>query len=177
MNEAMEYEMTEMDSRPDNLEVSEDASVYEAIPIDLRKERSTEANKNTMSKYIDNIDTYETRTKVNTTKWSPSDEVIDKAYIKGSKFFPGDFIKKCKNNSNKAHDIPRELKNNIKRMEMEQGLYANVIMLCQKYLKVVATDMNKNEARFKFQGQYARSQRWFDLDLDWIEGNFSTGCR
>ena len=32
----------------------------------------------------------------------------------------------------------------------------------------------ENEAKFKFQGEYARSQRWFDLDLDWIEVNFST---
>ena len=32
----------------------------------------------------------------------------------------------------------------------------------------------KNEAKFKFQVQSARSQRWFDLELDWIEVNFST---
>ena len=31
----MEAELTKMDSRPDNLEVSEDASVDEAIPIDI----------------------------------------------------------------------------------------------------------------------------------------------
>ena len=36
-------------------------------------------------------------------------------------------------------------------------------------MKFVATDKNKNEAKFKFQGQSARSQIWFDLDLDWIE--------
>ena len=46
-----------------------------------------------MSKYIDNIDTYENRTKVNTTKWRQMYEVIDEAYIKGSKHFPDDFIK------------------------------------------------------------------------------------
>ena len=33
---------------------------------------------------------------------------------------------------------------------------------------------NKNEATFKFQGQSARSQRWFDLEFDWIEVIFST---
>ena len=33
----MEYELTKTDSRPDNLEVSEDASVDEAVPIDIRK--------------------------------------------------------------------------------------------------------------------------------------------
>ena len=41
-------------------------------------------------------------------------------------------------------------------------------------MKFVATDKNKNEAEFKFQGQYARAQRWFDLDLDWIKVYFST---
>ena len=34
--------------------------------------------------------------------------------------------------------------------------------------------IKKIEAKFKFQGQSARSQLWFDLDLDWIEVNFST---
>ena len=37
MNEEMEAELTKMDSRLDNLAVSEDASVDEAVPIDLRK--------------------------------------------------------------------------------------------------------------------------------------------
>ena len=41
-------------------------------------------------------------------------------------------------------------------------------------MKFVATDKNQNGAKFKFQGQYARSQIWFDLDLDWIEINFSS---
>ena len=38
-----------------------------------------------MSKDINNIDTYETRTKVNTKKWRPIYEVIDEAYTKYSK--------------------------------------------------------------------------------------------
>ena len=59
-------------------------------------------------------------------------------------------------------------------MNMEQGLYTQVIRICRKNLKFFATDKNKNEAKFKFQGQYARSQHWFDLDLEWIEVNFST---
>ena len=57
---------------------------------------------------------------------------------------------------------------------MEQGLYSQVIMLRPKDLKFFATDKNKNEAKFKFQGQSARSQRWFDLDFDCIEVNFIT---
>ena len=47
-------------------------------------------------------------------------------------------------------------------------------MICRKYLKFVAADKNKNEAKFKFQGQYAISQRWFDIEFDWIEVNFRT---
>ena len=39
MNEEMESETTEMYSIPDHLEVSEDESVDEAVPIDIRKKR------------------------------------------------------------------------------------------------------------------------------------------
>ena len=64
MNEEMEAELIKTDSRPDNLAVSEDASVDEAVPIDIRKEQNTKAYKEKMSKDINNIYTYETRTKV-----------------------------------------------------------------------------------------------------------------
>ena len=57
----MEAEQTEMDSRPENLVVSEDASVDETITIDLRKEQRTEVYKETTSKDIDTTETYETR--------------------------------------------------------------------------------------------------------------------
>ena len=53
-------------------------------------------------------------------------------------------------------------------MATEQGLYLNVIMLRRFFFKFVAAGKKKNEAKFKFQGQYARSQHWFDLDLDCI---------
>ena len=53
-------------------------------------------------------------------------------------------------------------------MEMEQGLYAQVVNISRKDFKFIAENKNKNEARFKFQGQYARSQSWFDLDFDRI---------
>ena len=52
-------------------------------------------------------------------------------------------------NSNEARDIPCKVKNNIKQMAMEQGLYAQVVNICRKDLKFVATDKNKNEAKFK----------------------------
>ena len=57
---------------------------------------------------------------------------------------------------------------------MEQSLYAQVVKLRRKDLLFVAADKNKTESKFKFQGQSARSQIWFDLDLDWIDINFST---
>ena len=59
-------------------------------------------------------------------------------------------------------------------MAMEKNLYAQVAKLRCKYLKFFASDKNKNEAKLKFQGQSARSQLWFDLELDWIEINFSS---
>ena len=37
MNEEMEAELMKMDSRPENLAVSEDKIVDEAVPIDIRK--------------------------------------------------------------------------------------------------------------------------------------------
>ena len=59
-------------------------------------------------------------------------------------------------------------------MDTEQGLYAQVVKLYRKDLKLIAANTNKNEAKFKFQGQSARSQSWFDLEFDWIEVNVST---
>ena len=59
---------------------------------------------------IENIDTYETITKVNTIEWRPIYEVIDKAYIKESDIFPDGFIRECKNNSNEAQFIPSDVK-------------------------------------------------------------------
>ena len=47
-------------------------------------------------------------------------------------------------------------------------------MLCRKYLKITEANQNKNEAKFKFQGQSSRSQHWFDLDFDWTGEIFST---
>ena len=57
---------------------------------------------------------------------------------------------------------------------MEQGLYAQLVKIHQNYLKFIAANKNKNEAKFKFQSQSVRSQHLFDPDFDWIEVNFST---
>ena len=59
-------------------------------------------------------------------------------------------------------------------MATEQGLYAKVVKIRRMDLKFTAANKNKNEAKFKFQSQYAISQRWFDLGLGWVEVNFIT---
>ena len=128
-----------------------------------------------MSKYIETNDKYENRKRVvQRTKCRPIYEVIDEDYIKNSHIFPDDFIIKCKQFPNVPQSISVVVKNNIKRMAMEQSLYAHVINFRRKDLLFYAADKNKNESTFKFQGQSARSQLWFDLDLDWIDMNFST---
>ena len=129
----MEAELLKMDSRPDNLVVSENESVDETVPIDMIKEIKTKSYKETMSQYINNIDTYETRTKVNTTKWRPIYEVIDEAYIKESNFSLKILSENVKN-SNVELDITRKVKNNIKQMAMEKGLYAQAVKLRRKDL-------------------------------------------
>ena len=57
---------------------------------------------------------------------------------------------------------------------MEQRLYVQVVMLCQKDLNITEGNKGKNEDKFKFQIQSARSQCGFDIDFDWIEEMFST---
>ena len=93
--------------------------------------------------------------------------------FKKSDTFPDD-LKKCNDNDNEAINISIQVKNIIKRMATEQGLYAQVVKLCQKDQKFISESKNKDEAKFKFQGQYSISKRWFDLDFDWIELKFST---
>ena len=62
----------------------------------------------------------------------------------------------------------------MKLMAMEQVLVAQVVMICQRYLKITKSNEDRNEDKFNFQGQSARSKCCFDLDFDWIEETFST---
>ena len=64
-------------------------------------------------------------------------------------------MKIYKDNANEAHNIPLEVKNNINSMAMGKVLYAQVVKLRRKDLKFIAANNNKNEAKFKFQGQSA----------------------
>ena len=71
-------------------------------------------------------------------------------------YFPNNFMKHCKDNSNEAQFIPLEVKNKIKQMAMEQGLYSQVVNLHRNNLEFIASNKNKIEAKFKFQGLSAR---------------------
>ena len=76
----MEAELTEsseIDSKTDNLAVTEESDVDEAIPKYILKSLKTQAYKDTMDIDIDNINTYQIRNKVNTIKWRPIYEVIE----------------------------------------------------------------------------------------------------
>ena len=48
-----------------------EANVDEAIPIDVKKERNTQAYKDTLDIDIENISIFEKRNKVNAIKWRP----------------------------------------------------------------------------------------------------------
>ena len=127
-----------------------------------------------MNEDIETIDKNNNSKKiVQKTKWRTIYEVIDEDSIKNSNIFPDAFITKCKLCPNVLQTISNYVKNNLKRMAMEQILYAQVVKFRRKDLKFDAADTNKNKTKFKFQGQSGRSRLWFDLDLDWININFS----
>ena len=111
----------------------------------------TKSYKETMSQDIETIDTYDNRTKVNITQWRPIYEVIYEAYIKESNIFPDDFIRECKMNSNESQFISGDIKNNIKRMEMEQSLYAQVVNFWREDFQFVAADKIKLNLNLSFR--------------------------
>ena len=54
-------------------------------------------------------------------------------------------------------------------MAMEQGLYAQVGMIRRR--ESYDKKAKENTKKYNFQGQSARSRRWFDLDHEWLEKN------
>ena len=70
--------MKEIDVKQGKNAYSEDDDFDEAIPIQIRKERTTEAYKDKMNEDIETIDKNENRKiVVQRTKWRPIYEVID----------------------------------------------------------------------------------------------------
>ena len=55
---------------------------------------------------------------------------------------------------------------------MEQGLYAQVVMILRRGSDDKNGKLNTN--RYNFQGQVAISRRWFDFDHEWLEENSRT---
>ena len=62
-------------------------SVQKTIPIQIRKERTTEAYKETTNQDIKTIDKYLDRRVINKTQWRPINEVIDEDYTKNLVYF------------------------------------------------------------------------------------------
>ena len=50
---------------------------------------------------------------------------------------------------------------------MKQGLYAQVVMIFRKYSE--NQKEKENTKKYNFQGIYAISRRWLDLDHKWLE--------
>ena len=85
--------MKEMDEKLGKNDFSEDDNFDEAIPIQIRKERTTEAYKEKLSEDIETIDKNgDSKKIVQKTKWRPIYEIIDEDYIKNYHIFPDDFI-------------------------------------------------------------------------------------
>ena len=57
-------------------------------------------------------------------------------------------------------------------MAMKQGLYAQVVMIRQK--ESYNKKLMESTKNYYFQGQSARSGRWFNIDHDWLEETFMT---
>ena len=66
--------------------------------------------------------------------WRSIYEVIHDYYFKAVKFFPTEFLKQFKNNTNEPYNIPNEVKASFKHMVLENGLYAQVVMICRREL-------------------------------------------
>ena len=69
---------------------------------------------------IENINTFENKNKLHTTQWRTIYEVIEPDFCEKYGIFLGDYIYKCTDNENEAINISIEVKNNIKRMAMEE---------------------------------------------------------
>ena len=93
-------------------------------------------------------------------------EVIHDDYFKSVRLFPTEFKTNVKN-QNEPQNIPNEFKSALKKMALENGLYAQVVMIRRTEL-----DDKKEKDKTKkyyFQGKSARTKHWFDLDRDCLK--------
>ena len=76
---------------------NDDVNFDEAIPMQIIKERTTEAYKDNMYQDIKFIEKNDNSKNIfQKTKWRTIYEVIDADYIQNSNIFPTAFIAKCK---------------------------------------------------------------------------------
>ena len=127
----METELTEsseINSKTDNLAVTDEADVDEAIPIYLK---NNEKHKNIRKQWT-LVLKISTHLKKKQSKYNSMEENL-RSYRRSLFgiiwYFPVDFIKKCKDDRNEAQFVPLDVKNNINWMAMEQGLYAWVVII------------------------------------------------
>ena len=66
--------------------------------------------------------------------WISIYEVIHNDYFKAVKLFPSEFLNQCKNISNEPQNILNEVKADLKKMALENGLYAQVVMISRRGL-------------------------------------------
>ena len=85
----MEAKTKEMNDKLGKNAFLDDDNLDEAIPIQIRKERTTESYKEKINEDIETIDKNEnSKQTVQRTKWRPIFEVIDEYYIKSFNIFP-----------------------------------------------------------------------------------------
>ena len=88
-----------------------DDNFDEAIPMQVRKERTTQAYKDNMDQDIETVENNENSKQIfQKTKWRTIYEVIDTDYIQNSNIFPIAFITKCKLYPNKPQFISQDVK-------------------------------------------------------------------
>ena len=66
--------------------------------------------------------------------WRSIYEVIHDYHFKAVKFFPSKILNQCKNNPNKPQNIPNEVRSDFRNMALENGLYAQVVMILRRGL-------------------------------------------
>ena len=94
----METEMKEMDDKLGKTDFLDDDNFDEAIPIQIRKERTIEAYKEKTNEDIETIDKNQNiKQIVQKNKWRPIYEVIDEDYIKNYHIFPDDLSQNVNN--------------------------------------------------------------------------------
>ena len=57
-------------------------------------------------------------------------------------------------------------------MDLEQGLYAQAVIICRSNLDDIK-DKDKTKI-FNFQGQSVRIKHWVDIDHEWLKETFMT---